>query len=86
MTAGAVSARGRRPIPEAMSGRGSRVALSRWNDPVDSAAPAVVGVYETWRNGPILEETAMPAIDATTIAIMRIPYVSTRLPDGCMAA
>ena len=86
MTAGAVSTRGRRPIPEAISVRGSRVALSRWNDLVDSVVPAVVGVYDAWRKGPIFKETAMPAIDATTIAIMRVPYVSIRLPDGCMAA
>ena len=86
MTVGAVTTRERRPVPETISGRGSHVALSRWNDLVDSEVPAVVGVYETWRKGPILEETAMPAIDATTIAIMRIPYVSIRLPDGCMAA
>lgn len=42
--------------------------------------------YATWRRGPIRCDTATPANDATAMAAIRTPYVSTRLPEGCQAA
>ena len=93
MTAGALSTRERRPIPKTIFGPGSHAGtesmerprrVSRY--PRSSVSLVQDDPYASERKGPILDDIATPTTEAVTMAAMRIPYVSDRLPDGCQAA